>query len=243
MPNTAPVRRVAADATAPLPPAAVVSANTLIGQGIARLVERAALASDVDVCESLRGLDHAVGLGFVVLHAPSIDTDTLVDVAQARSLHSTPVVAVVMPPEHGGSLAAVLAAGADILLAGTETPEALRAAMASVGAGFGAVSKSFTQALVLAPIVGGDEQATIDPASGPLGSLTPQQRTIAALIAQGLPNAAIARRLHISEGTVKVHTTAIFRGTKVRSRTELACRLLRSAPRLAGTTGGEGGLP
>ncbi|MBK4717547.1 response regulator transcription factor [Azospirillum sp. YIM DDC1] len=238
MPNTASVRRVAADAAAPLPPAAVVSANTLIGQGIARLVERAAVASAVDVCESLRGLDPVVGHGIVVLHAPSVDTGTLVDVAQARSLHSTQVVAVVMPPAQGGSLAAVLAAGADILLAGTETPEALRDAVASVGAGFGAVSKGFTRALALAPIVGGDEQATIYPASGPLGSLTPQQRTIAALIAQGLPNAAIARRLHISEGTVKVHITAIFRGTKVRSRTELVCHLLGSVPRLAGTTGG-----
>ncbi|KAA0676967.1 response regulator transcription factor [Roseomonas genomospecies 6] len=231
MPNTAPVRTVAADAAAPLPPAAVLSANALIGQGIARLVERAALASVVDICESLWRLDHAVGHGLVVLHAPSVDADTLVDVAQARSLRSAPVVAVVMPPEQGGSLAAVIAAGADILLAGTETPEALRAAVASVGAGFGAVSSGFTRTHAPAPVVVGHEHATIAPASSPLASLTPQQRTIAALIAEGLPNKAIARRLHISEGTVKVHTTAIFRGTKVRSRTELACRLLRPASR------------
>lgn len=237
MPNTAPARMGAADAAAPQPLAAVVSANALIGQGLARLVERAALASAVDVCDSLWCLDPAVGHGLVVLHAPSVDADTLADVAQARSLCSGPVVAVVMPPEQGGSLAAVIAAGADILLAGTETPDALRAAVASVDAGFAAVSSGITRALPPAPVVIGHERATIDPAPGALASLTPRQRTIAALVAEGLPNKAIAAQLGISEGTVKVHATAIFRDTKVRSRTELACRLLRPASRRAGPEG------
>lgn len=230
MANTAPARMGAADAAAPLPLAAVVSANALIGQGLARLVERAALASAVDVCDSLWCLDPAVGHGLVVLHAPSVDADTLADVAQARSLCSGPVVAVVMPPEQGGSLAAVIAAGADILLAGTETPDALRAAVASVDAGFAAVSSRLPRALP-PPVVIGHERTTIDPAPGALACLTPQQRTIAALIAEGLSNKAIAAQLGIREGTVKVHATAIFRGTKVRSRTELACCLLRPAPR------------
>ena len=51
--------------------------------------------------------------------------------------------------------------------------------------------------------------------------LTPQEMTIVRLVADGLRNKEIADKLHISEGTVKVHLHNIFEKLKVESRLSL----------------------
>jgi DNA-binding NarL/FixJ family response regulator len=44
----------------------------------------------------------------------------------------------------------------------------------------------------------------------PIGTLTQRERSVLALMAEGLSNTAIAERLFISEGAISKHTTAIF---------------------------------
>jgi DNA-binding CsgD family transcriptional regulator len=67
--------------------------------------------------------------------------------------------------------------------------------------------------------------------AGPEGSvtgleaLTPREREVAQLIADGLTNAALARRLYISPRTAAVHVSNILRKLEVESRTEVAGRL------------------
>ncbi len=56
----------------------------------------------------------------------------------------------------------------------------------------------------------------------PQGALTPREREVLALLAQGLPNRLIARHLQISEKTVKAHLTSIFRQIGVTDRTQAA---------------------
>lgn len=58
-----------------------------------------------------------------------------------------------------------------------------------------------------------------------LAQLTPRQQEVARMVAEGLPNKTIARRLQISERTVKAHLSAIFERTTTQSRTELALQL------------------
>jgi two-component system, NarL family, nitrate/nitrite response regulator NarL len=48
--------------------------------------------------------------------------------------------------------------------------------------------------------------------------LTPRQVEVLALAARGESNKAIARQLAISEGTVKIHLTAVYKALKVRGR-------------------------
>jgi RNA polymerase sigma factor (sigma-70 family) len=55
-----------------------------------------------------------------------------------------------------------------------------------------------------------------------LSSLTARQREIVMLAANGLSNKEIARRLGLSEGTVKVHLHSIYRRLGIRNRTALA---------------------
>ena len=55
-----------------------------------------------------------------------------------------------------------------------------------------------------------------------VNQLTPRERDILKLIAQGLPNKMIARRLDITESTVKVHVKHMLKKMKLKSRVEAA---------------------
>ena len=54
----------------------------------------------------------------------------------------------------------------------------------------------------------------------PLGALTDREREVLALVAEGLPNKQIGRRLEISEKTVKAHLTSAFRAIGVDDRVQ-----------------------
>jgi DNA-binding NarL/FixJ family response regulator len=56
----------------------------------------------------------------------------------------------------------------------------------------------------------------------PIGSLSVREREVLALLVEGLANKLIARRLEISEKTVKSHLTRIFRELGVTDRTQAA---------------------
>ncbi len=57
------------------------------------------------------------------------------------------------------------------------------------------------------------------PASEPATALTPRQQEILLLLAEGLPNKAIGRRLKLSEETVKTHLRSLFQTLQVHTRT------------------------
>jgi DNA-binding NarL/FixJ family response regulator len=54
--------------------------------------------------------------------------------------------------------------------------------------------------------------------TGRLGLLSPRQREVFALLAQGLSNKSIARQLDVTEGTVKSHVATIFDVLNVHNR-------------------------
>jgi DNA-binding NarL/FixJ family response regulator len=57
-------------------------------------------------------------------------------------------------------------------------------------------------------------------APDPLAGISPRERDVFALLLDGLPNKVIARRLGISEKTVKTHLTSIFREIDVTDRVQ-----------------------
>ncbi len=59
-------------------------------------------------------------------------------------------------------------------------------------------------------------------------TLTEREHEIVALVADGLDNQAIARRLCLSEGTVRNHISAILAKTNLANRTQLAVEWLSS---------------
>jgi two-component system, NarL family, nitrate/nitrite response regulator NarL len=52
--------------------------------------------------------------------------------------------------------------------------------------------------------------------------LTERERQIMRLVSEGLSNKGIARRLHITDGTIKVHLHNMFQKLEISNRTELA---------------------
>jgi two-component system, NarL family, nitrate/nitrite response regulator NarL len=78
--------------------------------------------------------------------------------------------------------------------------------------------------------VGDALQRTLDresEARGVTAVLTPRELEIARMVAGGLRNKEIGKRLHISEGTVKIHLHNIYDKLKVPGRLELAFYLQR----------------
>ena len=58
--------------------------------------------------------------------------------------------------------------------------------------------------------------------SRPAAELTAREQEVLALLAEGLANKQIARRLGIAEKTVKAHLTSVFQSIGVTDRTQAA---------------------
>jgi two-component system, NarL family, nitrate/nitrite response regulator NarL len=60
-------------------------------------------------------------------------------------------------------------------------------------------------------------------------ALTDREGEVAGLVCEGLPNKMIARRLGVTEGTVKIHLHMIFKKLAVRSRADLIIHIVATA--------------
>ena len=78
----------------------------------------------------------------------------------------------------------------------------------------------------------GEEGVRLAQQQRPAVELTPREREVLLMVAEGLSNKVIARRLEIREGTVKAHLTRIFERIGVSDRTQAA--LWAERQRLAG---------
>jgi len=63
--------------------------------------------------------------------------------------------------------------------------------------------------------------------SGPTAAITPRQQEVLFCLVEGKPTKKICTELGISEGTAKVHISAIFRALRVRNRTQATLVALR----------------
>ncbi|MBD2517918.1 response regulator transcription factor [Nostoc sp. FACHB-973] len=63
--------------------------------------------------------------------------------------------------------------------------------------------------------------------ANPVQSLTPREIEVLTMLGSGLGNKAIAKRLHISEHTVKFHLSSIFQKLSVSTRTEAVTAAVR----------------
>ena len=124
----------------------------------------------------------------------------------------TKVIILTSFAEHARLHAALEAGAVGYLLKDAEPDDILRALR---DAAAGGVPLSPRAAAALLP---GNRPAT----NATLDSLTPRERAVLALVATGLPNKTIARRLEISEKTVKAHLTRVFAVVGVSDRTSAA---------------------
>jgi len=132
-----------------------------------------------------------------------------------------PWVVISLSPRQDNALVA-LAAGARGYCHALATPEMLRDVAAAVRHGGLWVGADLVQRL-LRSLPGQSAEAVEDD----LALLSDRERETAQLVAQGLSNKEIARRLDITERTVKAHVSSVFSKLGLRDRLQLALRLGR----------------
>ena len=77
----------------------------------------------------------------------------------------------------------------------------------------------------------------------PVETLSRREREVYELVCEGLSNREIAKRLFISEATVKAHVHHVFDTLGIRSRTALAMNAARDRWRQAASTASSGDAP
>jgi DNA-binding NarL/FixJ family response regulator len=192
----------------------VVDDHELVRAG---LVELLGAAEDIEVVATAADGDEA--LGAVSEHRPEV---VLMDLSMpgvggieaTRSiLAGHPDTRVIALTSSSGSseVLGALDAGAIGYLLKDASPDELRGGIRAAARGESPLSPKAARAVIAARDVGREAP-----------ELSAREREVLSCVAEGLPNKRIARRLEISEKTVKAHLTSIFQQIGVSDRTQAA---------------------
>ena len=112
---------------------------------------------------------------------------------------------------------AALRAGASGFLLKDAPGDQLAAAVRSVAAGNALIDPSITRRLIRRFVAASRPREEEPP---PLAALTPREREVLRLVAQGLSNAEIAAELVVEESTVKTHVARVLMKLGLRDRVQ-----------------------
>jgi len=126
-------------------------------------------------------------------------------------------IAMLTTSNEESDLVECLKSGAQGYLLKDMEPDELVSALREIVNGKSIVAQELTD--VLARMVQGTYTSDKET---PFSELTPREREILCLLAEGQSNKMIARNLGISDGTVKLHVKSILRKLNVHSRVEAA---------------------
>jgi len=193
----------------------------LLREGIARILGEFADSTDVRCVDDLAvPFEHNATADVVVLDGDfGREASEVVNAARERT-PSTPVV-VLLATIDRSTVEKLLAAGSAGCVDKSASSGVLLGALRLVLAGGIYLPPSLLPVMAekLRPPPCTHEQTKVAPKDH--GSdLTPRQIEVLALAARGESNKAIARQLNISEGTVKIHLTSVYKTLKVTSRSQ-----------------------
>lgn len=191
----------------------IVDDHDLVRAG---LVELVAAAEDIEVLDTAGDGEAAIEAvarvhpQVVLMDLSMPGMDGIEAIGQInREQPDLPVVALTSFAESRQVLGA-LDAGAVGYLLKDASPDELRDGIRAAARGESPMSPKAARAL----IVSREEREEAE--------LSPREREVLELVAEGFPNKLIARRLDISEKTVKAHLTKIFQALDVTDRTQAA---------------------
>jgi DNA-binding NarL/FixJ family response regulator len=198
----------------------VVDDHPLIQQALAHALPQLHGPLDVlgavDRDEALTALARHPDCALVLLDLTLPGAHGLDLLVQLRRAHPQLPIVVLSATHDRATVGAALAAGAQGYIAKTSTPDELLDAVRTVLGGGSSVTTDFAP---LAPVIGGVPGQSL--------GLTHRQADVLRLLIQGKPNKLICRDLRLSEGTVKVHVSAILKALNVRSRAQAIAELTR----------------
>jgi DNA-binding NarL/FixJ family response regulator len=193
---------------------AIVDDHALVRAGLEELLEAdaeiAVIGTAADGAEAVVLVEHEEpDVVLMDLSMPRVDGVEATRRIAASGTRAR-IVALTSFSERDRVLAAMDAGAVGYLLKDAE-PEELRKAIRAAARGESPLSPKAAAALVAARGERGQ---------GP--ELSGREREVLALVAKGMPNKLIARRLEISEKTVKGHLTRIYAQIGVSDRTQAA---------------------
>jgi DNA-binding NarL/FixJ family response regulator len=201
----------------------LVDEHTLVRQGFAMLLSD--FQSDMEIIEA-RGAEQAIelceakgtfDLVLLDLMMEGMNGLEVLDVLGER-LPGVPIV-IISASESRVTILAAFQRGAKGYIVKSSTAETFKLALRLVLLG-----EHYVPPHVMGsgqgPSLGALDHSVSQTAGGArCKGLTPRQREVLALLAEGQPNKEIARNLGMLAGTAKVHVRAIFRKLEVNNRT------------------------
>ena len=201
----------------------VVDSEALVRGGIRRVLEQ---APDVRVVAEAASGSGAVEL--VRKHHPRVllmdvrmpGLDGLAATEQVRGLSPGTAVVLLTAAADDSHIRRALRAGATGFLLKDGSPRELVTAVRAVAAGEAMLSPAITRR-VLERIVDIDPEP-VERARSLVGHLTGREREVLGLLAQGMGNLQIARKLYLSEGAVKAHVSRLLTKLSCDNRVQAA---------------------
>jgi len=206
----------------------VVEDHALVREGLVRLLGQiekgATVLESADFESALTVLDNEGEFDLVLLDLalPGIDGFAGLDILRRR--YPAMPVAVVSAFDDTPTITRVLNLGASGFIPKAFSGEALLSAVREVLAGnifrpSGQQGARLDDAIPVPP-----SKVSVKPDE--IG-ITDRQAQVLALMVRGLSNRDIADQLDLSEGTVKIHATAVFKALGVNSRTQALVAVAR----------------
>ena len=177
------------------------------------------------VAEAADGAEALDALGrfradVVLLDIQMPGMDGLTAAEAVRQRHPDVRVVIVTTFDQDAYVARALDAGVDGFVLKSADPYELISGVKAAVLG-GAVLSPPVARRVLASARGRDLRERLAARNG-VATLTPRERDVLALLGAGLSNAQIGHRLHLAEGTVKIHVSAILGKLAVANRVQAA---------------------
>jgi two-component system nitrate/nitrite response regulator NarL len=198
----------------------VIDDHTLFREGLQTLLVRHGIEVVASVGDGSEGIRLAQELrpDIVLLDMRMPNMSGLEVLKQFQQAKFEAPIAMLTTSGDERDLVEALRNGAKGYLLKDMEPDDVVVALREIIKGETVVAPNLTQ--ILAKVVKGEDP--LEPESSPLDSLTPREREILSLLAEGQSNKVIARNLGISDGTVKLHVKAILRKLNIHSRVEAA---------------------
>ncbi|MEZ0110226.1 DNA-binding NarL/FixJ family response regulator [Catenulispora sp. EB89] len=155
----------------------------------------------------------------VLLDIRMPDVDGLTVLRGLQAFPDPPVVAMLTTFDTDEYVVTALRSGAAGFLLKDTDPAQLAQLVRTLAAG-GIVMSPRASYAMLRTVPAADPAE--DEASARIGLLTDRERDVLVLVAEGLSNAEIGARVHLSVGTVKDHVSAILGKLRVTSRVQAA---------------------
>ncbi len=199
----------------------VVDDHPLILEALAQLLPQLSPGTEVcvahDRAEAESALDNDPRIALILLDLALPGTRGLDFLADIQLDYPGVPVVVLSATHDRATVNAALAAGARGFIPKTANPATLVMALQEVVDG---------RLYLTTDLTAGLEGDGVHITARELG-ITARQADVLKLMVQGKPNKLICRDLKLSEGTVKVHVSAVLRALRVHTRTQAVAELAR----------------